>query len=233
MSKATAKTGKATATTVKAKGASSKPEGAKRVKTGGRKSETLEEKLAKAKKRSEIAALHDGTTLDSELAALYLGMSEKKLEELRHHDGAGPTIAKYPDPNAKGQNQPVIYMLGDLRDYQKKMKATGSFDAAIKAQSMFQLATQKRSFFAHLDGKFVGDLIADAQDPTLRDRDELMSQLAAEQIQVVSLTPLEAGARRWSNPKAHRDLVETIKAAMSQEKDALDAAALSSELEHG
>ena len=54
-----------------------------RKKTGGRVRLTLEQKLELAAQRSKIASFHDDTTLEPELAALYLGISEKKLEELR------------------------------------------------------------------------------------------------------------------------------------------------------
>lgn len=54
----------------------------KREKTGGRVRLSLAEKIQLAVQRSQISSLNDDTTLESELAALYLGVSEKKLEEL-------------------------------------------------------------------------------------------------------------------------------------------------------
>ena len=63
-----------------------KPEtkaGAKKVKTGGRVVKTLEQKMAEGAMASQISGWHDDTTLDEELAAIYVGVSKKKLEELR------------------------------------------------------------------------------------------------------------------------------------------------------
>jgi hypothetical protein len=53
---------------------------------------------------------------------LYLGLSENELYELRHPPPAaqgveGPIFVKHIKRGAVGQNQPVLYFLGELRQY--------------------------------------------------------------------------------------------------------------------
>jgi len=113
----------------------------KRLKTGGRKALSLDEQMARARVAAEIAAWPDDTTLSVNLAALYLGMSTKQLESLRKRtcksDGSrgvdGPPMIKIFDKGAIGQNQPVNYKLGDLRQFQKDNMSTTSFDSAVNA----------------------------------------------------------------------------------------------------
>lgn len=118
----------------------SAPDRPKRAKTGGRTVKPLSKKMEEARARSEIAGWHDDTTLDTELAALYLCMSVKKLEELRTQSvrasraGSGsPAMIKIFDAGAVGQNQPVLYKLGELRRFQQANTSNSSFDAAVAA----------------------------------------------------------------------------------------------------
>jgi hypothetical protein len=112
----------------------------KRVKTGGRVVKPLAKKMEEARARAEISTWCDDTTLDTELAALYLCMSVKKLEELRSQsrragiEGSGsPSMIKIIDAKARGQNQPVQYKLGELRRYQAANTSASTFEAAVAA----------------------------------------------------------------------------------------------------
>ena len=96
--------------------------GRARPKSGGRRRRTEGELIERAQKRSDIASLHDETLLEAPLAALYLGLSENELYELRHPPPAaqgveGPIFVKHIKRGAVGQNQPVLYFLGELRQY--------------------------------------------------------------------------------------------------------------------
>jgi len=112
----------------------------KRKKTGGRVIKPLAMKMEEARARAEISTWCDDTTLDTELAALYLCMSVKKLEELRSQsrragfEGSGsPSMIKIIDAKARGQNQPVQYKLGELRRYQAANTSASTFEAAVAA----------------------------------------------------------------------------------------------------
>lgn len=75
---------------------------------------TLAEKLVAAQARDVIAKLDDDTLVDTELAAIYLHISERQLKDLRA-EGDGPQIEKTIQKGAQSQNQPVRYAMGELR----------------------------------------------------------------------------------------------------------------------
>ena len=94
----------------------------------------LKDLIATAQARSVISDLSDDTTLEPKLAALFLGISTKKLEAMRSAAAdAGLPFVKMMNPSSKGRNQSIFYKLGDLRDFQKSLKVQSTFDACIKA----------------------------------------------------------------------------------------------------
>lgn len=141
---------------------------AKRTKTGGRSRPSLAHRLELAIQRSRIATLDDDTTLDSELAALYLGISEKKLEELRWPPKDSDiftaprlTFLKIYDHGATGRNQAVMYKLGDLRDYQRRLRATDTFESATNVGIAGWMTARQPFYTKTIQG--IGDVVlADA-----------------------------------------------------------------------
>lgn len=89
----------------------------------------LDERLRAAKARNEIAVFNDDTAIEEDLAALYLCVSPKKLAELRGN-GGGPQFVKAQDPKAAGRNQPVSYVMGELRKWRKVMSAGSNLEVA-------------------------------------------------------------------------------------------------------
>lgn len=83
--------------------------------------------------RNELADLHDDTAVREDLAALYLCVSVKKLAELRSN-GGGPEFVKIQDPKAFGRNQPVSYVMGELRKWRKTMSANSNLQV-VRRQS--------------------------------------------------------------------------------------------------
>lgn len=193
----------------------------------------LEEKMAKARMRAEIASWNDDTTLESDLACVYLGMSPTKLEELRATDGQGPRILKYPDKNAKGRNQPVLYKLGDLRDYQRRCSSSGSFEAAKKAYGMTGFMTTLNPFFARPEPKGRFSILGDAWDDEDDDGSVLIRKAVAGEVSVVWLSPADAAVAKWDSPAKHREIVEAWLGTLSEESDSVRAALERTELSAG
>lgn len=190
----------------------------------------LEEKMAKARMRAEIASWNDDTTLEADLACVYLGMSPTKLEELRATDGQGPKILKYPDKNAKGRNQPVLYKLGELRDYQRRCSSSGSFDAAKKAYGMTGFMTTLNPFFAKPEPKGRFFVLGDAWDEDDDEGAELLKRAAGGELSVVWLSPADAAVATWQNPAKHKELAEAWLRTLSEESGAVRAALERTEL---
>lgn len=68
-------------------------------------------------------------TLNTELAALYLGISMKTLARYRQN-GEGPPYIQYHSEDSKARNQKVNYVLGDLRVWRDKHKINNTMHAA-------------------------------------------------------------------------------------------------------
>ncbi|XPP74021.1 hypothetical protein ACN2AS_03755 [Serratia liquefaciens] len=71
----------------------------------------------------------DDTTLNVDLAALYLGISVKTLARYRQN-GGGPEYIQYQAEDSKARNQRVNYLLGDLRVWRNSHKVKNSMEAA-------------------------------------------------------------------------------------------------------
>ncbi|MCU6216167.1 hypothetical protein [Enterobacter bugandensis] len=71
----------------------------------------------------------DDTTLNAELASIYLGVSPKTLARYRQN-GGGPEYIQYQAEDSKARNQRVNYLLGDLRVWRNSHKVKNSMEAA-------------------------------------------------------------------------------------------------------
>lgn len=214
----------------------------KKPKTGGRVKRSLDQKLILGKARSEVSSWSDDTTLDCELSALYLGISEQSLAELPTEDeGAiktseksgelvGPPVIKIIASGAKGRNQPVQYKLRDLRDYQRRIMAPDRFQAVVNA-GMAGWCANRHPFFAELEArKQPMILAADAWDMHHPRREHLFASLADKKLRVVWLAPLDASARRWSDLDAHRKWASQTIAMLREESHAVASALEATEI---
>jgi hypothetical protein len=216
-----------------------KPEpksGAKKAKTGGRVVKTVEQKMAEGAMASQISGWHDDTTLDEELAAIYMGVSKKKLEELRlaeeakEDKSARLEIIKIISKGAKGQNQPVQYKLGRLREYQKKHTYSSSFEAAIAA-GMAAWCSVSQPFFAELEQRRrVATLVAPAWDSKRKGRETLFERHAKGELRMVWMTAQDASSSRWSKLSAHKSFAKTGKDMLRKELSAIKAAIVGTDL---
>ena len=76
-----------------------------------------------------FGGMPDDTTLNVDLAALYLGISVKTLARYRQN-GGGPEYIQYQAEDSKSRNQRVNYLLGDLRVWRNSHKVKNSMEAA-------------------------------------------------------------------------------------------------------
>jgi hypothetical protein len=203
---------------------------AKKAKTGGRVSKTLEQKMAEGELASKIAGWHDDTTLDEELSAIYLGVSKKALEEMRlaekakNDDSARLEIIKYIPKGSIGQNQPVHYKLGKLREYQKQNTFSSSFQAAIAA-GMAGWCTVPQPFFAELEKRnSATSLIAEGWNLALNGREALFERLVNKEVRIVWLTSQDATKARWASLSTHKAFAKAGLELLRHELGAIEAA---------
>jgi len=209
-------------------------EKAKRPKTGGRKpKKSIQQQLEEGEAASKIAGWHDDALLSPELAALYLGCSLDDLEEMRapkeggsERGSDGPLFGKNVKKGAVGQNQPVRYRLGALKQWWREREGRTSHEVAIKNNLLGWVSGSQPFFAAPLaTGRHARDmLIAPAWDFDEPKREEMFEALIREEIRCVWLAPSEAAKARWSRAKAHRAFVKPWLSALRQEAGAVRAA---------
>lgn len=206
----------------------------KRPKTGGRKKSSLEEEMARARMASEIAGWHDDTTLNEDLAAIYLGISVSQLGASRAKPKdpndprgvEGPPMIKIIGKGAVGQNQQINYKLGALREYQAKNTSNSSFDSALKA-GLLGWMTAQVPFFAKVEYRKRQPCIVicgnawNMADPR---REHLFMELVQEKIRLVSLTPKEAALSPWDDVSSHKAFAKIGLALLRKEAKAVKTA---------
>lgn len=80
-----------------------------------KKYKNIDDELTKARIRSELDGLSDGTVLSVEMAAIYLGIGEKTFARMRQTK-EGPPCFRY-STKGMARNRRILYKLGDLRSY--------------------------------------------------------------------------------------------------------------------
>ncbi len=166
--------------------------------------DTEDAELAVLKRRSQIAELSDDTTLEPHNAAVYLGISAKKLEAMRSAaHPSGPPFIKMVDKTSKARNQSVFYKLGDLRRYQDEFRVNSSHEAALKT-SIYKFTRVAHSFYAAQETGALVREIVDFQD--LAEREAFFLKYMQSEIRVRRLTLFDAVHAEWSDSKLHRKL---------------------------
>ena len=194
--------------------------------------QTLVEKLVAVQARDIIAKLDDDTLVDTEMAAIYLYMSERQLEDLRA-GGDGPQIEKTIQKDAQRQNQPVRYAMGELRRYRRARTSSSTFDAALKAGLAGWVSAQA-PFFAERDQAFNAKrrdvLVGCAWEQGDDEREASFAKLFRGELRVVWMTPMEAASALWASASSHRAHSARALALLHEEREAIEAAMLHTEL---
>lgn len=211
---------------------------AKRPKTGGRVKKPLDQLLAEARVRDELAGMRDDTVLPEELAAIYLCVSVAELAELRKPPKAASS-AKGGEPKparlkmikpiregAVGQNQKVVYKLSALREFLANNTVESSFEAALNA-GIYGFVAMRAPFFAQLErradrGRAI--LIAPAWRRLDPGRAGMLKDVLDGKLRAVWLSPGEAASSRWASVSAHKAFAKPWLAALRAEGQAVRAA---------
>ncbi len=94
-------------------------------------SETVEALRALDEAWGLFNGLPGEASIPPELAAVFLGVSERKLARMRA-SGEGPPYLQYPEGDSVKRNQRVNYVLSDLRVWREGSKIKNTMDAAVR-----------------------------------------------------------------------------------------------------
>ena len=180
--------------------------------------DSLDQRIAIAKARNELAAFDDDTAIEEELAALYLCVSPKKLGELRAN-GGGPVFVKPQDPRAAGRNQPVSYVMAELRKWRDSMSAGSNLEVA-RRQGLVGWISGVEPFWTDRDGALLGAALDQSGD----DWADFFLQAVARAVDVVWMSPRDALMRRWKRAAPHAQMVHAYKAELDHDGYAAFAA---------
>ncbi|WKV52170.1 hypothetical protein [Dickeya fangzhongdai] len=143
----------------------------------------------------------DDTTLNVELASLYLGISVKTLARYRQN-GGGPEYIQYQAEDSKARNQRVNYLLKDLKVWRDAHKVKNSMEAAkvrgLAFNSLIDFTLPQP--FWHVDNydelKNRNKLLSHA----LRTPDELFKiYLKEDRVKISWISIEEALSKEWTD----------------------------------
>jgi len=161
-----------------------------------------------------ISAMPEDASLGKGLAAVYLGISEKKLGRIRADKESGLPYYQYPDEDSTARNQKVYYVKGELRQWREKHKVYSTLDAAAMRGLTFstmadlleeQPFVMKTIFSNRKVG--MGDPISKSHSEILGhiftiNNEDVSLLLHDENMEVVWLSLPDALNENWSNGEA-------------------------------
>ncbi|HHQ9378736.1 TPA: hypothetical protein ACSW2U_002307 [Enterobacter roggenkampii] len=143
----------------------------------------------------------DDTTLNAELAAIYLGVSPKTLARYRQN-GGGPEYIQYQEGNSKARNQRINYLLKDLKIWRDAHKVKNSMEAAqvrgLAFNSLIDFTIPQP--FWHIDNELDSDNKNKILSHALRTPEERFKiYLAEKHIKIVWISVEEALLLDWTD----------------------------------
>lgn len=187
--------------------------------------ESLDQRIAIAKARNELAAFNDDTAIEEDFDALYLCMSPKTLGELRS-GGGGPVFIKPRALRAAGRNQPVSYSMGELRKWRESMSAGSNLEVA-RLQGLVGWVSGVEPFWADRQGALLGS----ALDQSADDWPDLFVKVLARTVSVGWASPRDALMLRWAAAPAHAEFADEYRAVLEAEQSAILASLERTELD--
>lgn len=142
----------------------------------------------------------DDTTLNVDLAALYLGISVKTLARYRQN-GGGPEYIQYQSEDSKARNQRVKYLLKDLKVWRDAHKVKNSMEAAqvrgLAFNSLIDFTIEQP--FWHIDNELDSNNRKKILSHALRTPEERFKlYLKEEQVKISWISIEEAMSWEWA-----------------------------------
>jgi hypothetical protein len=179
----------------------------------------LNERLKIAAQRDAIAIFNDDTSIEEDLAALYLCVSTKTLGEMRGN-GGGPVFVKPQQPKATGRNQPVSYVMKELRIWREQMSASSNLQIAHR-QGLVSWTSVEEPFWLSQSEQIINSAI----DQNQSDWADRFIDALTNKILVRWMTPQRALELVWQNPDIHNkfaaEFISVLRHAEDLTKSAL------------
>ena len=187
----------------------------------------LEKRLEELRLRHQISVMDDDSTLEPDLAAIYLGLSLKKLEQMRlRAEKAGgstdvsPPFIKIVEHGTSGRNQAIRYKLGDLRDFQRRFKVKSSFEASLNA-GLTDWTRSVHQFYVRTadDQPTIVAAVDDIHDP---ERGSYFMQFMRGELDIREQTLRRAAKLRWLSADKERLVKDALRRLLHAELESLN-----------
>lgn len=186
----------------------------------------IEQTLDELRLRHQVSGMHDDSTLEPYLAALFLGISLKKLEQMRlNAEKAGdsaavsPPFIKMVEPGAAARNQAIRYKLGDLKAFQDRFKVNSSFEASLKAGVADWTKNVHQFYVTTTDTEpAIVAAVNDFADP---ERVQYFYKFIAGDLDVIGKTLRGVAKSRWVDGEKARQVKDAWRNILQSELDSL------------
>lgn len=180
-----------------------------------RKSELPSEEDKKAErieKAAQAAAKAAGRT-----PAKKVGPEDDKPKGLR--------MIKLAEKGAIGSNQPVTYLMGDLKKFQKENSGYGTFEVRLASAGLLGWVSEPMPFFALPEPDRKGRPVIQGKGwgMDINAREELVASTLAGQTRCIWMTPAEAAHALWSKESEHKKFAKPWFALLKDEAGAAKA----------
>ncbi len=191
-----------------------------------------------------ISAMPEDASIDAGLAAVFLGVSDKKLGRIRADKKSGLPYYQYQDEDSTARNQKVYYVKSELRQWREEHKVHSTHEAAVIRGLTFSTMAdllEEQPFVMktiYSTGKVgMGGKVSKSHSEilghifTITDED-LSSLLHDENMEVVWLSLPDALNENWSNGEArnpfHKAYTELLQGWIAESVRGQEAAELNS-----
>ena len=161
----------------------------------------------------------------AEAAAKAAGRTKSKQPDPDEGKPKGLRMIKITEKDAIGTNQPVTYLMGDLRRFQKEHAGYGTFEVALAAAGILGWVSQPYPFFAapKPDRKGRPILQAKGWGMDVEERELRVKAALEGSVRCVWLTPAEALHCVWDRESEHKKFAKPWLALLKEEASATKA----------
>ena len=161
----------------------------------------------------------------AEAAAKAAGRAKSKSTEEVEEKPKGLRMIKIAEKGAVGSNQPVTYLLGDLRKFQLEHAGYDTFEVTLAANGLLGWVSEPAPFLASPkpDRKGRPVVMAPAWSLGLDAREKRLGEIMAGKARCVWLTPAEAVHCVWANESEHKKFAKPWLALLKDERQAAKA----------
>lgn len=180
-------------------------------------------------RKSELPSEEDKKTARLEkaaqVAAKAAGRTRAKQADPEDGKPKGLRMIKLAEKGAIGSNQPVTYLMGDLKKFQEEHAGYDTFEVKLGASGLLGWVSEPFPFFASPQPNRKGRPVIQGKGwgMDIKAREKLVTLTLAGQTRCVWMTPAEAIHALWAKESEHKRFAKPWFALLKEEAEAAKA----------